>query len=185
MGSKLIGYQSDNQLNIDAVEPELMAPAVASAVKVYGKPFAQAVISQLDNTDDGTIRQRLLVAVGRSKDPQVSEMVLDLMTSLSLRVNERLTLIGSHMSQKENQQNIYLWFKEKYGLISMVIPKKYLAMAPIIGAGFCSTEMRNDVETFFKAKLKDNPDSKRHLSTTLEKIEMCIALKESQVEVNI
>ncbi len=185
MGTKLIGYQTDGQLNIDAVEPELMAPALASAVTVYGKPFAEAVIAQLVNTDDGTIRQRLLVAVGRSKDPQVSEMVLDLMTSLSLRVNERLTLLGSHMSQKENQQNVYHWLKEKYGLVSMVIPKKYLAMAPIIGAGFCSSEMRDDVETFFNAKLNDNPDSERYLSTTLEKIEMCIALKESQVEVNI
>ncbi|WP_206486010.1 M1 family metallopeptidase [Thalassotalea sp. G2M2-11] len=185
MGKTLIGFEGDGQLNIDAVEVELMAPALASGVKVYGQPFAQALIAQLDNTDDGTIRQRLLVALGRSKDPQISAMVLDLMTSLSLRVNERLTLLGSHMSQKENQQGVYQWLKDKYGFIAMVIPKKYLAMAPIIGAGFCSKEMRNDVETFFKAKLEDNPASERYLSTTLEKIEMCVALKESQMEVSI
>jgi alanyl aminopeptidase len=185
MGEKIIGYQTDGKLNLESIEPELIAPALASAVKVHGKPFAEAVIAQLDNTEDGTLRQRLLVSVGRSSDPEVSIMVLDLMTSLSLRVNERLTLLGSHMSQKENQKNIYQWLKDKYSLISMIIPKQYIAMAPRIGAGFCSKSMRDDVEQFFTAKLAENPDSKRHLSTTLEKIEICIALKSSQAEVKI
>ena len=185
MGETLIGYNTDNILAIDAIDAELMAPALESAVKVHGLAFAEAAIAQLDNTEDGTIRQRILVAVGKSTDPQISEMVLDLMTSLSLRVNERLTLLGSHMSSKDNQKNVYQWLKNKYGLVSLVIPTKYLGMAPLIGAGFCSKEMRDDVEAFFNEKMAENPDSKRHLSTTLEKIEMCISLKESQVEVNI
>jgi alanyl aminopeptidase len=67
----------------------------------------------------------------------------------------------------------------------MIIPKQYIAMAPMIGAGFCSKSMRDDVEKFFTSKLAENPSSERHLSTTLEKIEICIALKNSQARVNI
>lgn len=185
MGEEILGYKTDGKLNLDNIEPELIRPALASAVKVHGKPFAEAAIAQLDNTEDGTLRQRLLVSVGRSSDPEVSIMVLDLITSLSLRGNERLTLLGVHMSQKENQKNIYQWVKDKYSLISMIIPKQYIAMAPMIGAGFCSKSMRDDVEKFFTSKLAENPSSERHLSTTLEKIEICIALKNSQARVNI
>jgi alanyl aminopeptidase len=185
MGEKIIGYKTDGKLNFENIEPELIAPALESAVKVHGKPFAKAAIGQLDNTEDGTLRQRLLVAVGRSTDAEVSEMVLDLMTSLSLRVNERLTLLGSHMSQKENQKNTYQWVKDKYSIISMIIPEQYMAMAPRIGMGFCSQSMQDDVDKFFTSKLAENPDSERHLSTTLEKIEICIALKSAQSDVNI
>ena len=185
MGEKLIGYQTDHQLNLNLIEAELIAPALASAVKVHGIAFAQALLAQLDHTEDGTSRQRIIIAVARSTDPEISALVIDMLTSLSLRVNERLTLLITHMSYKENQPAIYEWLKDNFSVVGMVIPKKYLSRAPTVGAGFCSKEMKQDVESFFRPKVNEIPGLERSLSTTLEKINMCIALKDSQREVSI
>ena len=185
MGEQLIGYQTDHQLNLNLIEAELIAPALASAVKVHGIAFAQALLAQLDHTEDGTSRQRILVAVARSTDPEVSALVIDMLTSLSLRNNERLTLLITHADSKENQQAIYEWLKGNFSVISMVVPEKYLNRVTMVTAGFCSKEMKQDVENFFRPKLNEIPGLERSLSTTLEKIEMCIALKDSQREVNI
>ncbi|MFT6249762.1 MAG: alanyl aminopeptidase [Cognaticolwellia sp.] len=185
MGEQLIGYQTDHQLNLNLIEAELIAPALASAVKVHGIAFAQALLAQLDHTEDGTSRQRILIAVARSTDPEISALVIDMLTSLSLRVNERLTLLITHMESKDNQLAIYEWLKSNFSVISMVVPEKYLNRVTMVSAGFCSKEMKQDVENFFKPKINEIPGLERSLSTTLEKIEMCIALKDSQREVNI
>ncbi|WP_299075024.1 M1 family metallopeptidase [uncultured Paraglaciecola sp.] len=185
MGVQLIGYQSDSQLRVDSIEPELILPALSSAVEVHGKPFADAMVAQLENTDDGTLRQQILTAVGRSTHPEIGEMVLDMMTSLSLRVNERITLLVSQMSVKQNRGRVYQWFKENFSLMSMVIPKKYMGMTPLIGAGFCSEAMHQDVKTFFTEELAEIEGAERHLSTTLEKISMCVTLAKAKGNITI
>ncbi|MBU2919683.1 M1 family metallopeptidase [Psychrosphaera sp. F3M07] len=185
MGEEVIGYNKGNQLNTSELDPELLLPALASGVELHGLPFAKAVLAQLENTDDGTLRQQLLTAVARSNDPAVSELVLDTITSLSIRVNERITLLVTHMSRKENQRNVYQWFKDKFSFIELVIPKKYLGYTPMIGSGFCSKEMRDDVEAFFTAKLDQLAGAEHHLSTTLERIEMCSQLKAQQQGINL
>ena len=185
MGVQLMGYQTDNKLHTDSIEPELILPALSSAVEVHGKEFADAMLAQLDNTNDGTLRQQILTAVGRSTNPEIGEMVLDMLTSLSLRVNERITLLVSQMSVKQNRGRVYQWFKENFSLVSMIIPKKYMGMTPLIGAGFCSEEMHQDVKTFFTEELEEIEGADRHLSTTLEKISMCVTLAKAKGNITI
>ncbi len=122
-----------------------------------------------------------VVAIAMSEDEQISEKVLDLVTSFSLRVNERITLLITHMQRKKNTKKVYDWVKGNFDMVAMLIPKQYLSQSPLIANGFCSKEMQQDVEVFFAPKAEEIPGLDRNLSKTLERIEICtaIALRQS------
>lgn len=173
MASTYIGFNTDNKLKPDAIDPETVPVALAAGVLVHKMPFVEALIEHLENTDDGTLRQRMLSAIAVSEDSQVSDRVFDLVTSLSLRVNERISLLIGHMQQPNNIKPVYEWFKDNFGIIENFIPSRYVQMTPMIASRFCSDEMHADAKAFFEPKLEDSPGMDRNLSQTLERIEIC------------
>lgn len=181
MASAYIGYKGDNKLHPEAIDSETIGIALASGVEVLGMPFVDSLLTLLDETVDGTLRQRIIIAIAMSEDAEISDKVLDLITSFSLRVNERITLLVTHLSRKNNRNKVYQWFKGNFDLVAMLIPKKYLSLSPRIGQAFCSLEMHEDVDKFFSAKIEDIPGLERNLSQTLEHIEICSAIVKSQI----
>jgi hypothetical protein len=103
--------EGDGKLHPTGIDPYTIGIALASAVEVHGMPFADYLLTLLDESDDGTFRQRILVAIAMSEDDAISEKVLDLVTSFSLRVNERITLLITHLQRKKNTKKVYLWVK--------------------------------------------------------------------------
>ncbi len=189
MGLTYVGYsgelvgkgQGDGNIHPDGIDPDIIGVALASGVEVHGMPFVDYLLTLFDDTDDGMLRQRILVAIAMSEDEQISEKVLDLVTSFSLRVNERITLLITHMQRKKNTKKVYDWVKGNFDMVAMLIPKQYLSQSPLIANGFCSKEMQQDVEVFFAPKAEEIPGLDRNLSKTLERIEICtaIALRQS------
>jgi alanyl aminopeptidase len=173
--------QGDGKINSAGIDPDTIGIALASAVEIHGMPFVEYLLTLLDESDDGTFRQRILVAIAMSEDVMISDRVLDLVTSFSLRVNERITLLVTHMQRKKNTKKVYEWVKSNFKLVGMLIPKKYLSQSPLIANGFCSKEMQQDVKAFFAPKADEIPGLERNLSKTLERIEICstIALRQS------
>ncbi|NQZ86120.1 MAG: M1 family metallopeptidase [Colwellia sp.] len=173
--------QGDGSIHPEGIDPDTIGIALASAVEVHGMPFVEYLVTLLDESDDGMLRQRILVAIAMSEDEHISEKVLDLVTSFSLRVNERITLLVTHMQRKKNTKKVYEWVKSNFELVGMLIPKQYLSQSPLIANGFCSKEMQQDVEAFFAPKKDDIPGLDRNLSKVLERIEICssIALRQS------
>lgn len=189
MGAEYSGYsgellgkgQGDGKVHPEVIDPDTIGIALASAVEVHGLPFVNYLLAMLDESDDGTLRQRILVAIAMSENEQISEIVLDLVTSFSLRVNERITLLVSHMQRKKNTKKVYEWVKDNFDMVAMLIPEKYLSQSPLIANGFCSKTMQQDVERFFAPKVSEITGLQRNLSKTLERIEICstIALQQS------
>jgi alanyl aminopeptidase len=173
--------QGDGNIHPESIDPDTIGIALASAVEVHGMQFVEYLLTLLDESDDGMLRQRILVAIAMSEDEHISEKVLDLVTSFSLRVNERITLLITHMQRKKNTKKVYEWVKSNFELVGMLIPKQYLSQSPLIANGFCSKDMQLDVERFFSPKTDDIPGLDRNLSKVLERIEICssIALRQS------
>jgi alanyl aminopeptidase len=168
--------EGDGKLHPTGIDPDTIGIALASAVEVHGMPFVDYLLTLLDESDDGTFRQRILVAIAMSEDDAISEKVLDLVTSFSLRVNERITLLITHLQRKKNTKKVYLWVKSNFELVGMLIPKQYLSQSPLIANGFCSKAMQQDVKAFFTPKTDEIPGLERNLSKTLERIEICSAI---------
>ena len=173
MASEYIGFNGDKKLKPEAIDPNTVSVALSAGVIVHKLPFVEALLEHLENSEDGTLRQRMLGAIAISEDPQVTEKVLDLVTSFSLRVNERIGLLVQHMQQPNNMKPVYEWIKGNFGILETIIPSQYMQMTPRIATGFCSDEMYADAKAFFEPKLSETPGMDKHLSKTLEGIEIC------------
>ncbi len=182
---KYVGYQSDGKISEEAINSELASMALGIAVQDLGEDFYNHLEALLNQSDDGTLRQRLLSGMSSTKDPELSERVLGLVISTDTRLNEKFIMIGGQLQMKETQQFAYDWFKSKYSLISLVLPERYLSYAPMVGYDFCDREKQNDLAEFFKDKIPSGSSGERNLKLTLENIQNCVSLKEHITSIEI
>jgi alanyl aminopeptidase len=179
-GKALIGYGVDTGFNGDAIDPQLQAVAMASAVISLGTPYFEALMSMTFSSRDANFRRNAIWAVGQTTDPELSGRILDLRQMLKLKLNEIPVLIQSHMSKAENRQRTFDWIKKYYSVISLVIPTQYLADTPSLAGDLCSREAYNDAQAFFSPEVAKVRGMQRNLSQNLEKIQLCYSLTEAQ-----
>ncbi len=184
MGKAYVGFGGDEKLHQDAVHPELAGTALVVASQDIGEPFFRALEKQLDNTDDGTVRNYLITALARSTDPKLAEEARGMVTGLGLRTNERIGILYNQMQDVGNAEALYEWFKGKYSLLRPLLPEGVQKRAPMIGMRFCSEAQAKSVSEFFAPKMAELPGAQQSLDNTLEQINLCAALVKAQPAVN-
>lgn len=175
-----IGFEGDNQLNRDALNENLARAALSVGVQELGRGFFDALKQSVDNSSDSTFRQRGLQALGSTVDPILAEEVRSMALSLTIKNNERAYLIQSQMAHQENLDDVYQWLKSYFGVLSTVLPEQVISYTPIVGSRFCDKKTAQDLKRFFSAKANQYIGLKRNLNMTLERINSCVAIKESQ-----
>ncbi len=179
-GEAYIGFNDVvYKINEDVINGDLASIAMGVAVQEIGNPYFDALKQLLDESSDGTIRERLLEAMAFADDPKLSERALGLVASLDTRLNEKGIIIFGQLAQPQTRELVYQWFKDKYSIMSMILPDNYLAYIPKIGSGFCDNEIKKDLQAFFEPKMDEIIGGARNLAETLERIETCAALAET------
>lgn len=178
-GIAYIGFNTDNKIHKDAINQDLARIAMSVAVQELGRPYFDALSSHLEQSEDGSLRSRLLGAMSATTDSELSEEVLGLVVSMDTRMNEKGIMIFGQMAMPETRAQAYQWFKNKYSILSMVVPAGYMAFAPRIGSAFCDQEHYQDIKDFFADEVEDVAGMKRHYNATLEVIEVCQTVKQS------
>ena len=184
-GLAYVGFTGDKQVHEEAINPDLATLAMSVAVQEKGKEFFDYLDQKLADSEDGTFRGKLLSAMSATTDLELSEQVLGKVISTDTRLNEKGIMIFGQMSMPETRDKTYQWFKDKYGLISMFIPKNYLAYAPRVGMGFCDQQHLDDLQAFFKDEIEPGSGGERHLAATSEMITSCAAVKNSVKSLDI
>jgi hypothetical protein len=72
------------------------------------------------------------------------------------------------------------WFSKNIKSLSDRFSEPALSAAPSYFSTVCDTTMRDNVEEFFRARTDKTPGLQRVLALTDEKIDRCIAFRESQ-----
>lgn len=184
-GINYVGFNGDNKINKEAINNDLAQLAMSVAVQDLGRPYFDALMQHLENSDEGSLRGKLLGAMSKTTEPELSDEVLGMVISMDTRLNEKPVMIFGQMAMAETRDNAYQWFKDKYSIISMFLPPKYMSYAPRIGSGFCDKQHYQDLHDFFIDEIDSIPGAKRHFDTTLELIEVCSAIKASIPELAI
>lgn len=179
-GKALIGYGMDTGFNSTAIDRQLYAIAMASAVITEGAPYFKALTATAFASNDANLRDDAFWALGQTSDPALSKKVLDLRWVFRLRLNETLTLLESHRSKMENRQRTFDWFKSYYPALAVAIPTAYLAGTPALAGELCSREAYADAQAFFRPKVAKVEGMQRTLLQNLEKIHLCYSLAETQ-----
>ncbi|MBK6737121.1 MAG: M1 family metallopeptidase [Haliea sp.] len=179
-GKALIGYGMDTGFNGDAIDRQLYALAMASAVITEGAPYFDALTGTALASNDANLRDDAFWALGQTSEPELSRKILDLRWLFNVGVTDTVTLIQSHISKMDNRQRAFDWFKRYYRAIAVMLPTPYLASTPELSGGLCSREDYDDAQAFFRPKLAQVEGMQRMLRQNLEKIHLCYSLVEAQ-----
>lgn len=179
-GKALIGYGMDTGFNGDAIDRQLYALAMASAVISEGAPYFDALTVTALASNDANLRDDAFWALGQTSDPRLSKKLLDLRWLVKLGINDAVTLIESHISKMDNKQRTFDWFKSFYPAIAIVLPTAYLAGTPALSGELCSREDYTDAQAFFNPKVAVVEGMQRVLRQNLERIHLCYSLVEAQ-----
>ena len=91
-------------------------------------------------------------------------------------------IVYSFMQRDELEDMAWSWLKMNFDdYVQKRVPDVRRASMPAFASGFCSKELRDDAESFFKSKANLIPGYERRLAQTLETIELCTALKDAKI----
>ncbi len=122
----------------------------------------------------------MLGALTRSTDPAIAARVRELALTGDLRVNEIPIIVYASMGEHANTASAWNWFKGNYAKIKDRMPTSSQGGMAGLGGHFCTTAERDDYKRFFEPKINDLTGAPRVFAATLEGIDHCIALVQSQ-----
>ncbi|CAA0123521.1 Aminopeptidase N [Halioglobus japonicus] len=179
-GKALIVDGPNPGLHEDAIDRQLWAIAMASAVISEGAPYFEALTKAALDSDDANFRDDAFWALGQTVDPKLSRKILDLRWLYRLKLNEALTVLDSHIGKMENKERTLAWFKKYYPAIALAVPTPYIAGTPAVSGELCSREAYTDAQNFFGPKAASVEGMQRILLQNLEKIRLCYSLADAQ-----
>jgi len=169
MATKGAAYLGLNgKTNKKAIAPNLAGLALAQAMKANGDK-AYGPLLELAATTDKAIADKL------------RSLALDEDSPLTGR--QANSLIGGLIRSDEHGEDTWNWLKANFAtFVERKVPDVRLGGMPGFGGGFCSTDRRDEVKAFFVSQAGIIPGYERSLAQTVERIELCAALKEAKAE---
>ena len=167
-----------------AVAANMAGLALAQAMEVNGEA-AYAPLLELAANGSSFEKGIALGALSSAKDKAIADklraLALDKDSPLSGR--QANSLLGGLLRSDEHGDEAWLWFKENFAIfVKRKVPDVRLGGMPGFGGRFCSSEGRDEVESFFTSQADIIPGYERSLLQTVERIELCAALKKAKAE---
>jgi len=169
------GYGTDNQLHPDAANPIIVGTALVVAVDELGPDFVDHLYQLAVGSTDAVVRGWLLDAIGNTKDPVKAAEIRELVFSPGLRDNEIYSILFPQVLMPETRDATWLWFQQNMDRILSRIPEERWGRMTLVGAAFCNTEKRDEVQAFFARHIDSLTGGPRNLAQTLEGIDLCVA----------
>ena len=114
--------------------------------------------------------------------------IADKLRNLALAEDSPLTgrqansLVGGLISSDEHGDDTWAWLKENFAVfVERKVPDVRLGGMPGFARG-CSVESRDEAKAFFESQADIIPGYERSLAQTVERIELCAALKDAKAK---
>jgi len=167
-----------------AVAPNLAGLALAQAMKANGEA-AYGPLLEMASNGSAFEKGAALGALSATTDKSIA----DKLRGLSLAEDSPLTgrqanaLVGGLIRSDMHGEDTWNWLKENFAVfVERKVPDVRLGGMPGFGGGFCSAERRDEVSAFFKSQADIIPGYERSLAQTVERIELCAALKNAKAD---
>ncbi len=159
--------------------------AVLRTAAYYGdKALFERFLDSLQTTNDRQERQRIFSALASFRDPTCIQAGMAATLSGKVPFIEGLRLLFAGEKSAATRNMAFDFMKAHFDEISRKRPTgggfDAGAEFPYVGAGFCSTESKQQLQTFFEPRIGKFTGGPRVLSQVLETIDLCIAEKQAQ-----
>ncbi len=172
------GFGTDGQLHRDKVDVNLVSTALRVAAQDADAQFAMDLASRLKDTSDPVLRFAILNAIGSANDPALAQrLALD----DAIRGDDYLDLLGSMFGTDEAERN-WSWLSTNADALLDKAPTFERSSLIQAAATYCSAERADAVAALFEPRLGRIDGGRRALDQTLERINLCAALRTRYAE---
>jgi len=175
-----MGDDGATGLDESAVEPALIAVALAAGVRELGAPFAETLIDRLVASSDAKFRGEAARALGMTDDIALGDRVRELSLSDRLRSREPTSLAFALARSSSQSRATFDWFKENEIAFTEDMSHFAHRWLPRMGVNFCTLDERDEVNEFFSSRVSKWQGAERSLAEVLEGIELCVALRDAK-----
>jgi alanyl aminopeptidase len=169
------GFEADEQIHNDALDPNEIRPALTVAVEDLGAPFVDLLWRHFLASIDMKQRQDLLISMGFSTDPSSAATMRGRILSPELRGNELYYVFFGQSAQSETRDDLWRWLQENMDAVIEQIPSWNKGGVPRLVGGFCSNEKADDLQAVFGPIIDELESGPRTLANTTERIRLCAA----------
>ncbi|WP_169331868.1 M1 family metallopeptidase [Robiginitomaculum antarcticum] len=173
----------DGEPNKSAIAPNLLSRALRAVMIARGDE-AYAPLLEMANSGSAFEKGAAIGALGSTTDPAIAAKLRD----LALNDTEAMTgrqatsLLSVMMGNDAIKDETWAWFQANFdAFISTRVADVRKPGMPGFAPG-CSVEAASAATTFFTSKAAIIPGYERSLAQTVERIELCAALKEAKAE---
>jgi alanyl aminopeptidase len=180
-GLAYVGYGTDGEIHAEALDPNLVAIALAVVGEEADRPTWDAMKALFARSLDEQVRSRVLSALSSARDPTLARSARALVLDPTLRDSEIMTPLGTQLSNPATREAAWAWIKENYVAILSRLPRHHGGVGLVsMGRSFCDGLHAADVEAFFTPKIESIEGGPRTLASTLEDVRLCAARRDAQ-----
>ena len=169
--------------NHGAIEPDV-TPAVLGTAAYYGdKALFDKFLEAYQTSKDRQERQRILGAMTSFRDPAAIAAGFNALLSGEVPFIQGTQLLFAGQGQEATHKMAFEFLKAHYEEIVAKRPQgggsDFGARLPGVGASYCDAQSKQELEAFFAPRIDKFTGGPRSLTQTLERIDVCIAEKNS------
>jgi alanyl aminopeptidase len=174
LGLLLVGQGQGHARQPDAVAPDLAELALGAAVRKGGAGVFDALIAELARSEDAQVRQRILSALGNTRDPALIARALDLSLDPRLRQHERFGTLQGLLAAIATRDAAWAWLQAHFDALAAGLPDRFAGRLPGM-IKLCDAQRIAEVRAFFAPRVDKLAGGPRNLAQALEAAEQCAA----------
>lgn len=167
--------------DLPAADANTLESALRAGVEAQGGPFARKIIAAVEASRDSQFRRTGLAALASNPDAaSLKADVFPIVLSRAYKTNEATLLIEELVRNPERRAAAWPWLKANFDAYAARLGQGGGARAIDWINEACSSEMRADVDAFYRPRIGDLRGGPRRLALALDQIDQCLALKAAQ-----
>jgi alanyl aminopeptidase len=164
------------------VEPEMVEPVLQTAAQFGDRDLWDLIHQQALAEKDPALREKLIDALGSFRNRELAEASLDLVLKKDFDIRQTFhALLFDPLDNVETDDLPFEFVREHLDALLALLPREvdedFAAYLPLTGKEFCDATHRDELDSFFRDRVKNYSGGTRNLRNTLESIDDCIARK--------
>ena len=166
--------------------PEMLGPLLQTAAEFGNLELFNLLRTAASQERDRSLRKELLRALGSFRKPELAAAAMDLLLSKDFDPRESFyPLLFGPLAYAETRDVPFEFVTRHLSQLLNRLPREtghdYAAALPVVGRAFCDANRRDQLDVFFRERVKDYAGGPLTLTQTLEGIDICIATRQALV----
>lgn len=163
-----------------AVAPEIVATVLNTAARHGDRALFDRIRAAAKQEKDEDIQSKLLTALGLFQQPEIAKAAFSILLSDEFDVRQSIAILLVAHDSPKTRDLLYDFVKQNWDALMGRFPSDWGASMPSVANSFCDEQHRHDAADFFEGRSTKYKGGPRHLSQTLESIDLCVAYKKTQ-----